>query len=161
MALLNYGLQHSIEKPLKAYWINLIMETEQAIKLLDVKIQNPYRNLAAKKLKQIHISNGQYNATQTRHVYIIKKLNHILVTENEIMVPADKVKTTVIIYSDDYTNKVYAILTENKFHTLQQNPNEKCQKLLLKTLQQNYLIINKRQIKHLMQKNPKSPTLKV
>jgi len=48
MALLNYGLQHSIGKLLKAYWINLIMETEQAVKLLDVKIQNPYRILAAK-----------------------------------------------------------------------------------------------------------------
>jgi len=42
MNLLNYGLQHSIEKPLKTYWINLIMETEQAIKLQDVQMQNPF-----------------------------------------------------------------------------------------------------------------------
>jgi hypothetical protein len=51
MALLNYGLQHSIGEQLKTYWINLIMETEQTIKLLDVKIQNPYRILAAKNYK--------------------------------------------------------------------------------------------------------------
>ena len=49
--LLNHGLQHSIEKPLKTYWTNLIMETERAIKLLDVKLQNPFRIIATKRLK--------------------------------------------------------------------------------------------------------------
>jgi len=64
MALLNQGLQHSIEKPLKTYWINLIIETEQAIKLLGVKMQNPFRILATKKLKQIFNSNSHYKSTQ-------------------------------------------------------------------------------------------------
>jgi hypothetical protein len=36
------GLQHSTEKPLKKYWLNLIAETENAIKLLDQKQQNAY-----------------------------------------------------------------------------------------------------------------------
>jgi hypothetical protein len=53
IALLNHGLQRSTEKPLKTYWTNLIMETERAAKLLDVKLQNPLRMLDAKKLKQI------------------------------------------------------------------------------------------------------------
>jgi len=38
LALLNKGLQHSTEKPLNTYRINLIMETEHAIKLPDVKM---------------------------------------------------------------------------------------------------------------------------
>jgi hypothetical protein len=88
----------------------------------------------------------------------MKKLNHKIVTENAVMVPVDKGKITVIIY--DYSNKVHAFLTENKFQTIQKNPAGKYQKLLLKTLQQSDLIINKKQIKHLMQKNPKPPTLK-
>jgi hypothetical protein len=46
IALLNKGLQHSIEKPPKKYWTNLIMETEQAIRKLDSKMQGPYRILA-------------------------------------------------------------------------------------------------------------------
>ena len=105
MALLNHGLQHGIEKPLKTYWTNLTIGTEQAIKLLDVKMQNPFRILAAKKLKQIFNSNSHCNATQKRQAYIIKNLNHRLVTENAIIVKADKGKTTVIIYSDDYLKK--------------------------------------------------------
>jgi hypothetical protein len=53
----------------------------------------------------------------------MKKLNHKLVTENAILVPADKGKTIVIIYSVDYSNKVHIFLNENKFQTLIKNPN--------------------------------------
>ena len=51
--LLNKGMQHSIETPLNTYWTTLITETEQEIRKLHSKIQEPYRILAAKKLKQI------------------------------------------------------------------------------------------------------------
>ena len=51
ISLLNQGLQHIIEKPLDKYWIDLIMEMEQAIRKLDTKMQDPYRILAAKKTK--------------------------------------------------------------------------------------------------------------
>ena len=46
---LDLGLQHSTRKPLKKYWLNLITETENAIKLLEQKQQNAYRILATKK----------------------------------------------------------------------------------------------------------------
>jgi hypothetical protein len=38
----------------KTYWMNLIIETEKAIKLLDSKSQNAFHILASKKLKQIY-----------------------------------------------------------------------------------------------------------
>jgi len=78
MAFLDHWLQSNIEKPLKTYWINLIIETGQAIKLLDIKIQNPFRIVAAKKLKQIFNSNSHSNVTQERQAYIVKNLNHSL-----------------------------------------------------------------------------------
>jgi hypothetical protein len=31
--ILNCGLQHSLEKPLRTFWLNLIIQTEKAIKL--------------------------------------------------------------------------------------------------------------------------------
>jgi hypothetical protein len=46
ISLLNKGLQYSIEKPIGKYWTNLIMETELAIRKLDIKMQAPYRILA-------------------------------------------------------------------------------------------------------------------
>jgi len=47
--VLNNSLKNSIEKPLDKQWVNLIMETEQAIRMLDT--QAPLRMLATKKLK--------------------------------------------------------------------------------------------------------------
>ena len=46
-------LNYSIERPTSTYAANLIVETEQAIRLLDVKLQNTYRFMAMNKLKQI------------------------------------------------------------------------------------------------------------
>jgi hypothetical protein len=62
--LLNQGLKHSTENRLKTYWTDLLMETERAIKLLDVKLRNPFRILAAKKLKQTVNSNNQNGGKQ-------------------------------------------------------------------------------------------------
>jgi len=62
MSLLNKGLQHSIENPLEKYWTDLIMETEQAIRMLEPKLQSPYRILATRKLKQIEMSSNHHNA---------------------------------------------------------------------------------------------------
>ena len=51
--LLDLGAQYSIQQPFRKYWTNLIIETERAIRLLDAKIQDAFRLMAAKKLKQI------------------------------------------------------------------------------------------------------------
>jgi hypothetical protein len=90
MNLLNYGLQHSIEKPLKTYWINLIMETKQAIKTLGCIDAEPIPDIGRQKLQQILNSISHYNATQKRYAYIIKKLR--LVKEDAIIARADKGK---------------------------------------------------------------------
>jgi hypothetical protein len=46
IALLNNGLQYSIENQIKNYCDDLIMETEQAIRKLGVKMQAPFRIMA-------------------------------------------------------------------------------------------------------------------
>jgi hypothetical protein len=158
--LLNLDLQHSTEKPLKTYWTNLIIETEQAIKLLDVELQNPFRILATKKLKQILHSGNQNTTAQKRQLYVIRSINNKLSMENTMIVRADKGKTTVIINKDEYTKKVHNFLTENSFHNLPQDPTNRDHKHLLKVLQQSNLVIDKKQIKHITQKEPQPPTLK-
>ena len=90
--LLNYGLQYSIERPLTTYCTNLLIETERAIKLLDTKLQNSNHIVAANKLKQFINSGNLYNILQKRRLYITKQLNKKLVTENAILVQADKSK---------------------------------------------------------------------
>jgi len=60
-------------------------------------------------------------------------------------VKADKGKTSIILYSDDYTEKVHNFLNDN-FQTIQTKPTDIFQKLLSKTLQQCNLIINKKKV---------------
>ena len=67
MQLLKYGLNYSIERPASTYATGLVAETEQAIRLLDAKLQNTYRSMAAKKLKQIINLSSQTNILQKRH----------------------------------------------------------------------------------------------
>jgi hypothetical protein len=85
----NQGLQHGIEKSLQTYWTNLVMEIERSTKLLYVKLQAPYRILAAKKLQQVLSSSNQNRTTQKRQACIIKGINNKL----------------VIINTDEYTKK--------------------------------------------------------
>ena len=77
-----------------------------------------------------------------------------------MITPADKGKTIIIIYKQGYFNKVPTFLSENNFYIIQNNPINKDQSCIQKTLQQYNLIIHKNQIKYLIQKNPSPPTLK-
>jgi hypothetical protein len=153
MALLDLGMQYSLQKPLKSYWTNLVLETEQAIKLLDGRVQNTYRILAAKKLRQIYNSNDNRNITHKRQLYILRNINQKITVENAVITQAHKGKTIVIIYKHDYFNKTCTFLSENNFHILQNNPINKDQARIQKTLRQCNLISHKKQIKYLIQKN--------
>jgi hypothetical protein len=64
MQLLKYGLNCSIEKLTSTYLANLIAETERTTRLLATKMQNIYRFMAAKKLKQKVDSSGRSNVLQ-------------------------------------------------------------------------------------------------
>jgi hypothetical protein len=122
--LLKNGLNYSIEKSTASYFTHLIAETERAIKLLDVKLQNTYRYLETNKLKQIDMA-ANYNTAQIRKLYVIKKLNHKLKTGNAIIKQADKGTTIVIISSEEYTNKIMSFLATNNFKTLNKNPTDR------------------------------------
>jgi len=160
MELLKYGLNYSTERPASTYATSLAAETEQAIRLLDAKLQNTYRFMATKKLKQIINSTSQTNVLQKRHLHVIKELNKKLTTENAIITQADKGKTIVIIDSKEYAEKVQSFLIANNFSTLTKDPTNKFQKLINKTMQECNSIIDKQQIKFLTQKKVSQPALK-
>jgi len=69
-------------------------------------------------MKQIFNSDNHHNNIQKRQLYIIKQLNHKLVTENAILVQVDKRKTTVIINSKEYSKKVQTFLTDTLLSTI-------------------------------------------
>ena len=66
----------------------------------------------------------------------------------------------MIINTEEYLKKIQTFLVNNNFSTLTRDPTDKYQKLILKTMQECNMIIDKRQIKYLTQKKPSPPTLK-
>jgi YHS domain-containing protein len=118
--------------------------------------------MATKILKQIHNTNQNFNYTHKIQRHIAKNIQQKITKNNAIITQADKGKTTVIIYKQDYQGKVHAFLSDNNFHTLPSNPTKKYQTHMAKTLQQCNFILHEKQIRHLTQKPPptytKSPT---
>ena len=73
-------------------------------------MQGPYRILATKKLRQLRASDHHNNVMAKRQTYILKNINKKLEKENAMVAKADKGKTCVIIYTDEYNKKVHNFL---------------------------------------------------
>ena len=56
---------------------------------------------------------------------------------------ADKGKPLVIVYKQEYNNKVHTFLTDNKFQAIPNNPTNKYQKQITQAIKQSNLIFNK------------------
>jgi len=148
------------QEPTIQHTANLVIETEQAIRLLEAGSQDAYRILAAKKLKQLQQTRNNSNTTHKRHMYLTKNIQPKIKENNAMITQADKGKTLVIIYTHDYHNKVHTFLTNN-FQAIPKYPTNKYQKQITQTIKQCNLIFNKEQNKYLIVRNPKAPTLKV
>jgi len=72
--VLDLGLQHNIEKPLKAYWMNMITETENAIKLNILFCHFEFRIMASKKLRQIYNTKNNVHTEHKRHNYTLNRM---------------------------------------------------------------------------------------
>jgi len=65
----------------------------------------------------------------------------------------------IIIYVQDYNDKVSEFLSSNNFRTIPEDPTNHDHKTILRTLQHCDSIIDRKQIKFLTQKHPSPPTL--
>jgi hypothetical protein len=118
--LLDLGPQYNFQKPASSTWENIILETERAIRLLQDKLQDSFRIITAKKLKQI-CNSSQPNTTHKRQLHTLKQIKQKITNNNAMISRADKGKTTVIIYTHDFNDKVHNFLSENNFRMIQ-NP---------------------------------------
>jgi len=64
--IIKLGPSHAFEKEPKFFVKELIIDTENAIRYLDVKLHNTYRIMVSKKIKEIMESNKEvYNTNDT------------------------------------------------------------------------------------------------
>ena len=76
---------YDLQQAGKNYWTNLIVETEQAITQLEVKMQDAYRILAAKKIKQLQYPLNNRNTAQKRLTYLAKNIHNKIKQNNAII----------------------------------------------------------------------------
>ena len=115
-------MQYSIKRPIEQYWNDVIIETEQAIKKLEPRLQETYRIIAAKKLKKIKNSTHQKNNQAQRQNYILNNIKRKLRQGNAMITKADKGKTTVIIDNTEYNKKTLELSTITRFRNLTKTP---------------------------------------
>ena len=93
---LSLGPKYAIEREPKLCINELIIDTENAIRTLEPKIQNTYRHLATKQIKSISMTYDR-NKLHKRKQHILNKTKKTLQNNNAIMVKADKRKAIVLI----------------------------------------------------------------
>jgi len=74
---LSLGPNYEVEQESKHYINKLIIDTENAIRCLEPKIQNTFRYLASKQMKHI-LKTNRHNVLHKRYQYNIKEVKKIL-----------------------------------------------------------------------------------
>jgi len=124
-------MQYNTQQTGKTNRTSRVVETEQAIRQLETKMQQAYRILATKKLKQIHYTLNKSNTVHERQTYLVKNIHQKIKQNNAMITQADKEKALVIIYKQDYYNKVHTFLTDN-FQATPKSPTNKYKKQITK-----------------------------
>ena len=103
------------------------MDAENTIRYWDVKIQNIFRYLAARKIEQITEINT-HNILYKRHEYSLKQIQILLEQNNLMIAKADKGRTMVIIHEHALKQKISTFLQENQITALDKDPTDYFQK---------------------------------
>jgi hypothetical protein len=147
-----------LEREPKRYINNLIIETENAIRQLEPKIQKTYRHMASTKLRQI-ITTNTHRPMHKRHQYKVNQIRNILQRNNLTVARADKNKAMVIIDKKVLEHKVMTFIQDNQNTRLSKDPTERFQKQIQQTVQKCSAIIEKNKHKYVMNMKPTAPHL--
>jgi hypothetical protein len=119
-------------------------------------MQNTFRHLAAKKIKQISESN-RYNTIHKRHQYNVNQIKKTLKQNNLSIAKADKSKALVIIGETALKQKVNKFIEENDIIKLNKDPTVTYHKQIQQAMQNCEDLIEKSKRKYLLNIKPTAP----
>ena len=108
---LTLGFNYAVEKDPKYYFNDLIIDTRNVIRYLDTKVQNTFRYLATRKIKQF-ITTNTHNTLHKRHQHFLNQIKYILQRNNLTVAKAYKSKTVVIIDKNMLKQKIDTFIQE-------------------------------------------------
>jgi len=164
LILLNKGLKYNLSYKNKNWIKTLTLETESAITQLPAHEQEYVRTLAAHNLRQLYkwqIDNKQYNSNQaTREHRVLKQIKEKLQSNEAIVSKADKGNSVVILYLQDYHNKVQDFINKNNFTVLNKDPTQSFQNQVKATIKSCQSILPKNSITKVTNVNPTAPNIR-
>jgi hypothetical protein len=155
---LKLGPQYAIEKNPKQFINELIIDTENAIRHLQSNIQNTFRYMAAKKIKQIKESN-RHNTIHKRYQYNINQMKKILQHNNLTIAKADKSKAIVVIDKTTLEQKIDTFIQENNIMKLNKDPTDSYHRQIQQTMQKCKNLIDKSKQKYMLNIKATAPKI--
>jgi hypothetical protein len=142
----------------------LALEAETAISLLPTQEQDHIRFQVAHNIKQLYKqydSTEQYNSNHAKNEYkTINKIKEKLESNNALALKADKGNSVVIVYADNYHNKVQEFITNNSFTVVDKDPTKRFQNKIRTTIRVGQNTIHKDKRAKYVNLNPTAPTIR-
>jgi len=164
MELLNKGLKYNLGIIQKRWINNLATVAETAITMLPPGEQDYIRHQVAKNITRLHQQQGQQttyrNTKEKREDKTAKLIKDKLRKNKAIVAKADKGNSTVILYSDDYTQKVNDFISCGNFTTVNADITKTLQTELRDTINECRSVIQKGDKWKLMNISPTAPTMR-
>ena len=105
-------------------------------------MQNTYRHLAAKQIKQT-LNSNRHKTHHKRQQYSINQIKRILENNNPTLVNAVKSKAVVIMDKGKSEEKVNNFIKENNMKLLNKDPTDMYHIQILQTIQKSNILIDK------------------
>jgi hypothetical protein len=118
LTLLNKGLKYNLHNTPKNWLHTLAIDADTAISLLHPHEQVYMRKIVANKLKGLinrHTHTQRSNRHNRLETTLIKSIKQKLIQNNAMATKADKGNTLVIIYINEYDQKIQEFIADNQF----------------------------------------------
>jgi mRNA-degrading endonuclease RelE of RelBE toxin-antitoxin system len=115
--LLNKGLKYNLNQKRKHWLSNLASEAKAAITLLPAYEQEHIRYHVAYKLQKLHKQHNDrhtvFDKTTKNEIRTVNQIKKKLIENKAMITKAGKGNSVIILYIDDYNNKVDKFISNN------------------------------------------------
>jgi hypothetical protein len=157
--LLNLGGKYNMGITPRKSLKQLVYETKNAIRQVNINQQEAIRYLATKNLQNF-LSKQNKNTDYKKEMNTMKHIKQKLQQNQETILEADKGHILVVIYKKDLEEEVNNFIKDNDINELKTDPTQNMHKVTQNTIKQCKHIIDPTKRKYQIQIKPQAPNLK-
>jgi hypothetical protein len=162
MNLLNKGLKYNFCKKSKQGIFDELIAAESAIKCIpNTDTRNSLRAIVNNKIRSIQKKDTtQQNKTASIEQRALNSIKEKLTENNALISKADKGNSIVILYQNEYVNKVNNFIEANNIVKIDKDPTQKYSTIINKAINSSKALLSPDEIKNIKMMNPCAPSLR-